>query len=201
VFKGKYQIGSSITVSSESIVLTLHEKANYDEDSGSPENGSNNTDEISFTVGDNSGNMTIDDNNQLPSTPVDESPIDGNITTTDNVGQETTSVIKPSLKEVTGNAVQELHTGKQVILSTTVTNNNNRSQPFTAILEVRDANDVTIYLQWQKGILGPSDISGIGLSWTPERPGNYLIRTFVVSDMLNGEVLSPVATSGMITIY
>lgn len=201
VFKGRYQLGSSITVSSASIVLTLHEKANYDADLGSPENGSNNIDEISFTIGDNSGNITIDDN-QMPSPPIDGSPIDGNITGTVKVGQETTSVIKPSLKEINGNAVQELRTGKQVILSTTVTNNNsNRSQPFTVILEVRDANDVTIYLQWQKGILGPSDISGIGLSWTPERAGNYEIRTFVVSDMLNAEVLSPVATSGMLTVY
>jgi hypothetical protein len=202
VFKGRYQLGSSITVNSESIILRFHDKANYDADLGSPENGSNNIDEISFTIGDDSGNMSIDDNNQIPSPPIDESPIDGNMTATAKIGQETTSVIKPSLKEINGNAVQELRTGKQVILSTTVTNNNNnQSQPFTAILEVRDANGVTIYLQWQKGILGPSDISGIGLSWTPERAGNYEIRTFVVSDMLNAEVLSPVATSGIITVY
>jgi hypothetical protein len=51
-FEGRYQLGNSISEVSESIVLTLFEKANYAASLASAENDSNESDEVSFTVGD-----------------------------------------------------------------------------------------------------------------------------------------------------
>jgi hypothetical protein len=51
-FEGRYQLGNSISAVSESIVLTLFEKANYAASLASAENDSNGSDEVSFTVGD-----------------------------------------------------------------------------------------------------------------------------------------------------
>lgn len=55
IFEGKYQLGSSISADSESLVLTLHEKTNYNSALDSPENDSNNTDEVFFVVSSSSG--------------------------------------------------------------------------------------------------------------------------------------------------
>ena len=59
VFKGRYELGSSIEVSTTSVVLTLFEKANYGEDLDAPENDSTITDEVSFTIGNTDGSITV----------------------------------------------------------------------------------------------------------------------------------------------
>jgi hypothetical protein len=64
VFEGRYQLGESITVESESLALTLFDKANYGATLDADENDSNNTDEISFTVGDSSGTVEVGDGQQ-----------------------------------------------------------------------------------------------------------------------------------------
>jgi hypothetical protein len=59
VFEGRYSLGTTIDVDSESFVLTLHEKANYDATLDEPENDSNEVDKVSFTVGDTSGTISV----------------------------------------------------------------------------------------------------------------------------------------------
>jgi hypothetical protein len=59
VFEGRYLLGESILVESESLALTLFDKANYGATLDADENDSNNTDEISFTVGDSSGTVDV----------------------------------------------------------------------------------------------------------------------------------------------
>jgi len=51
-FEGRYRLGTSITVSSESMVITLFDKANYNATLAAAENDSDSTDSVSFTVGD-----------------------------------------------------------------------------------------------------------------------------------------------------
>ncbi|MGH9991050.1 MAG: hypothetical protein ACREAZ_00170, partial [Nitrososphaera sp.] len=51
-FEGRYRLGTSIAVSSESMVLTLFDKANYSATLAAAENDSYSTDSVSFTVGD-----------------------------------------------------------------------------------------------------------------------------------------------------
>jgi hypothetical protein len=58
-FEGKYQLGNSISAVSESMVLTLFEKANYAASLASAENDSNGSDEVSFTVGDSDPSIDI----------------------------------------------------------------------------------------------------------------------------------------------
>jgi hypothetical protein len=59
VFEGRYRLGESILVESESLVLTLFGKANYEATLASPENDSNEIDEVSFTVGNSQGTVDI----------------------------------------------------------------------------------------------------------------------------------------------
>jgi hypothetical protein len=113
----------------------------------------------------------------------------------DKAGINATTPSPPMLKNLAGEEITQVEAGQLVVLTTEIKNNNPRVQPFTALVEVRDPQDVTMYLQWQIGILNPSGTTEIGLSWTPEEAGDYRIRTFVISDFENPAVLSTIVTS------
>jgi hypothetical protein len=111
------------------------------------------------------------------------------------VGDNSFTPTPPSLKDVTGNDLSSVTAGQQVILSTTVVNNLDRSQPFAAIVEVRDSSGVTIFLAWQTGTLNQAGQTQVGLSWMADNPGDYTVRTFVISDLNNPQILSKVMES------
>ena len=321
LFKGKYALGSSIQVESESISLILHEKANYDATLDADENDSNETDEVSFTVGNSSG--IIQDGGDHPSTSIitwdpiitASKSVYGlndkvNITIIDkdanrdlnaidpiglevqvnndnrskpkvlayetgkntgifegilqlfpeNKADETNSslipalVVKPgdnitimysdlhpadySKRVANGNSPEKtfllnIHTnekrtginsltimaptihgvngshdgqnvnvynarvGSKIRISTEVTNNNadEESKPFIGIIEVRDSNDVTTFLSWESTSVKSNSSSIIEFSWEPLGRGTYSARTFAISQLTDGEILSPIAIS------
>jgi len=105
------------------------------------------------------------------------------------------TVTPPAAEDVSGNPVSEINAGEQVILTTAVTNENAQSQPFVALIEVRDSNDITVYLAWQTGTLPANGRADIGLSWTPDFADTYEVRTFVISSLSSPQILSEIATS------
>jgi hypothetical protein len=58
-FEGRYELGASITFDTESLVLTLFDKANYDDTLDADENDSSSTDEVSFSIGDTDGSIDV----------------------------------------------------------------------------------------------------------------------------------------------
>jgi hypothetical protein len=68
IFEGRYKLGVSMNVDSESLVLTLFDKANYNATLAAPENDSNNIDEINFTVGNTDGTIEIGGGQQIEPT-------------------------------------------------------------------------------------------------------------------------------------
>lgn len=108
---------------------------------------------------------------------------------------ESTSPTAPVLKDISGNTLSEVSAGSQVILSSTITNNADFSQPFAGIVEVRDADGFTVMLQWQTGVLNANGTTEIGISWTPDAPGEYTVRTFVLTSIQNPGILSPIEES------
>ena len=60
-FEGRYELGASINLDSESLVLTLFDKANYADTLTADENDSNGTDEVSFSIGDTDGTIDVGD--------------------------------------------------------------------------------------------------------------------------------------------
>lgn len=113
---------------------------------------------------------------------------------TDN---RSTTPSAPALKDAQGNAVSQVLAGQQVVLSTTVKNNEAGATSYAAIVEVRDSNGITVYLNWQTGTLQANGETGIGLSWTPDAPGTYTARVFVLSDLTNPRILSETVTSNI----
>ncbi len=110
-------------------------------------------------------------------------------------GQDSTVASPPQAQDVSGKPISEVKAGQQVVLTTTVINKNDQAQPFVALIEVRDSNDVTVYLAWQTGTLNPSGQANIGLSWTPDNSDSYTVRAFVISSLDKPTILSKVAQS------
>jgi hypothetical protein len=122
-----------------------------------------------------------------------ELAIDVNIS--GKTGIETTDVARPIAKNMAGNS-GPFSAGTSLTLSTTITNNNSDQEAFVALIEVRDSNDVTVFLSWQSGNLESRGTTNISVAWLSNNAGAYQVRTFVLSSLGNGaEVLSPVATS------
>jgi hypothetical protein len=116
------------------------------------------------------------------------------------IGINTTSPSAPVVTDVAGSEVSEIVVGSQVVLSTTVINNNAVSLPILVVLEVRNSEQVTESLVWQTGSLVPQGSTNMGVSWLPQRSGNYEVRTFVISDLERAEVLSPVVGAEVIVV-
>jgi hypothetical protein len=156
------------------------------------------------TAGTASGSISVNQGDDITVVYTDEFPADfeeeeedkdfefvvtvGGGTTTD-----TTTVTPPEPQDVTGQVLDEISAGQQVVLTTNVVNNNAGSQPFVALIEVRDSSGITVFLAWQTGTLPANGQTQVGLSWTAEFPGDYTVRTFVISDLANPDVLSEVS--------
>jgi hypothetical protein len=107
----------------------------------------------------------------------------------------TTTVTPPRLQDVSGQDIDEVSAGQQVVLTTDVRNNEASATPFVALIEVRDSSGVTVFLAWQTGTLPANGRTQVGLSWTPEDSGDYEVRTFVISNLNRPDILSEVETS------
>lgn len=94
-----------------------------------------------------------------------------------------------------GRPVGRITSGQQVVLSSVVKSHVTETQPFVVIVEVRDADGITVYLAWQSGIMSSDRSSSYGMSWIAESPGDYQIRRFLVNNMTNPQVLGPVITT------
>jgi hypothetical protein len=98
-----------------------------------------------------------------------------------------------ALKPASGDLI---FAGQQTLLSTEISSSfPEEEQPFVAIIEVRDSSGVTVFIGWQRGTLAPQGRTEVGMSWIPQEPGNFQVRTFLISDLLSPNVLSEVFAS------
>jgi hypothetical protein len=80
----------------------------------------------------------------------------------------------------------------QIELFSDVSNNLNMALSFVVIVEVRDSDGVTQFLAFQGGTLDPNETQQISVSWMPESSGDYTTRSFVISDLTQPMILSPI---------
>ncbi len=114
---------------------------------------------------------------------------------------DSVSLSLPALKSTDGSPIFVVKPGQQALIHITVTNNESVSQPFTAIVEVRDEDGITLNLQWQTGTLEPNGSKDIAMSWTADSGSEFeeiTIRAFAITDFENPQVLSGVRTSSFL---
>jgi len=127
-------------------------------------------------------------------------------------GPDLVSPSTPMLRALDGSPLHQAVNGSQSIIVVNLTNYElalnltDFWQEYSSIIEIRNSDDVTVFLGWQPGILEPDSIGCIfcknatELSWTPDELGNYTIRTFVVSDLEQPRILSGVKETSIMVV-
>lgn len=101
----------------------------------------------------------------------------------------------PSLLDIQGNTLETARMGQQVQLSITVHNNEPFGTPYLMVTEVRDQDDITVYLALQNSYLNPLSDYNMASSWIPTETGIYEVRVFALVSLGNPGTLSPVYDS------
>ncbi|HKU49106.1 MAG TPA: hypothetical protein VJP79_04075 [Nitrososphaera sp.] len=102
---------------------------------------------------------------------------------------------QPIISDQEGNSLIQAARESQIALSTTVFNNILQSQPYVAIIEIRDESGITESLAWSSGVLRAESNRTIGISFIPHEAVTYTVRAFAITDLEQPMVLSPVAQS------
>jgi uncharacterized protein YkwD len=82
-----------------------------------------------------------------------------------------------------------------LFLSAAIGNANDFAQPFVAVFEVRDAEDVTVFVRLEAGVLAPGGQQAPRTFWVSDAAGEYAARVFVISGISELEVLSDVQST------
>jgi len=98
----------------------------------------------------------------------------------------------PRIVDSFGNAITgTVKTGQQIQITADLTNGQDRDQPFAYLVQVQDANGVTVSLSWITGTLTAGQSLNPAQSWTPSASGTYTAQIFVWQSIDNPNALSP----------
>lgn len=80
--------------------------------------------------------------------------------------------------------------GKQVQITTDVTNGQQKAQSFAYIVQIQNQDGVVYSLSWISGILDAGQSLSPSQSWMPTSSGTYTAQIFVWSSVNNPDALS-----------
>ena len=92
-----------------------------------------------------------------------------------------------------GNVLDTVNVDQQVQITATLTSGQDEDQAFAYIVQIQDANGVTVELAWIHGTLGPAQTSDPALSWIPAAADSYTATAFAWESIDNPKALSPPA--------
>jgi len=128
-----------------------------------------------------------------PYTPADQL----RLTTTTFIGTvvpplERAPASNPRIVDSFGNAITgAVKAGQQIQITADLTNGQDRDQPFAYLVQIQDANGVTVSLSWITGTLTAGQSLNPAQSWTPQSSGTYTAQIFVWQSIDNPNALSP----------
>ncbi len=99
------------------------------------------------------------------------------------------------LTDLQNNELKMVHAGEQVMISSTIKNNQSKTQNFVHIVKVMDADGNVVMLAFTQGSINAKETKTNAFSWTPEKEGTYTIEVFVWESFTNPIALSPKITS------
>ncbi len=116
--------------------------------------------------------ILIDSNDKLGTKIIDNNLIDVN---------PWLSYPPPSARvtDTFGNSLSTVIVDQQVQISDDLGNGKDIEQPFVYLVQIRDNENVTVFLAWISGMLSPGQSFSPSLSWIPDINGIYSVTTFV----------------------
>ena len=89
-------------------------------------------------------------------------------------------ITNPRLVNAFGSKISDqVNVNQQVQISADVKNNQEKTQKFVYIVQIKNQNDVIVSLTWISGSLNPRQIFSPALSWTPKSSDIYTAEIFV----------------------
>jgi len=89
------------------------------------------------------------------------------------------------------NTLDSVSVDQQVEVVVDLVNAQDKDQEFAYIVQVQDANGVTVKLEWIKGALSPGQAFSPAISWIPSAAGTYTATAFAWESVNNPTALSP----------
>ncbi len=90
-----------------------------------------------------------------------------------------------------GNTLDSVSVDQQVQISADLANGQDKEQLFAYLVQIQDANGVTVSLSWIDGELTPGQSFSPAVSWIPADSGAYTATAFVWESVNNPTALSP----------
>lgn len=89
-------------------------------------------------------------------------------------------ITNPRLVNAFGSKISEqVNVNQQVQISADVKNNQEKSQKFVYVVQIKNQNGVIVSLGWISGVLNPGQTFSPALSWTPKVSDEYSAEIFV----------------------
>lgn len=93
---------------------------------------------------------------------------------------ERASIVDPRLVNAFGSPIGNLiNVDQQVQISADVINNQEKSQIFAYLVQIKNENDIVVYFGWFLGELNPHQKLNPSLSWSPKEPGEFTAEIFL----------------------
>ena len=106
-----------------------------------------------------------------------------------------TTIENPRLENAFGVVISDnINVNQQVQISADITNNQEKSQSFVYIVQVKDKWGLVVSLGWISGPLAPQQKLNPSLSWTPDTEGEFTAEMFVWEGLINHNALSEYIT-------
>jgi hypothetical protein len=108
---------------------------------------------------------------------------------------ERVEVTDPRLVNSLGLKISDqVNINQQVQISADIKNNQDKSQKFVYIVQIKDQNDVIVKVDWISGSLNPGQTFSPALSWISQVSSIYTAEIFVWDDLVNCDALSEFET-------
>jgi len=88
-----------------------------------------------------------------------------------------------------------LSVGQQIQISADITNNQDKSQNFVYIVQIKNKTGFVVSVGWISGQLTPDQTFSPSLSWTPNKSGEFTAEIFLWGGLINHNALAEYTTS------
>jgi len=101
------------------------------------------------------------------------------------------SIAEPKLVNAFGSSLgNSITVGQQVQVASDITNNQEKSQDFLYLVQIKDEIGYAVSVGWISGQLTPNQKFSPSLSWIPKEAGEYTAEIFVWEGIANHKALA-----------
>ncbi len=95
------------------------------------------------------------------------------------------------LSDTYGDPLTSFSTNDQIQIVGTILNEQNFTQKFVYLFQVKDENNVVVSVSWIQGEITGNQNLNVSQLWIPKETGTYIVETYTWNSLINTAPLSP----------